>query len=309
MHTVGAVAAAPAVRIGHHDEGWLAWVGIVLAGVAGFVDAVGFLGLFRLYAAHMSGNTASAGAGLGRLDWATSLHAGVPILIFLVGVCLGALIKQEGVRRGLRSWFALTCGLEALLLAGLLALGNGPAASGDLLQNSAEYFALIVLPCLAMGIQSATFQRVGAIGVRTTFVTGILTGLGEELVATVYGLRERRPAIDHPDGIAASQGFFGGSMERAALFGGIWAAYLVGGVLAGIGLQLWQLSSLIVPVLALVGLSVVDMLHPLQPGRPADPDLPRRQPLQQAAESRVAIADAEALEGAVKHRQGRADDR
>jgi uncharacterized membrane protein YoaK (UPF0700 family) len=266
MRTVGAVVAAPGGRIVHLDEAWLAWVGLALAGVAGFVDAVGFLGLFRLYAAHMSGNTASAGADIGRLEWASATHGVFPILMFLIGVCLGAWVKQAGVRRGVRSWFALTCGLEALLLALLMVFSRGPAQGSDLVGNSAEYFILVALPCLAMGIQSATFQRVGSIGVRTTFVTGILTGLGEELVAAMYGIRDRRPMVDHGEGVAAGAALEG-TLERAALFGGIWAAYLVGGVLAGLGQQLWALGSLILPVLALAALAVVDLLHPIQPGR------------------------------------------
>src|ERR687886_85787 len=145
MRTVGAVAAVPAGRLnaGHSGPAWLAWVGLGLAVVAGFVDAIGFLGLFHLYAAHMSGNTASAGADLGRLDWPSAGHSILPIVVFLGGVCLGGLIKQAAIRKGLHSWFALTCGLEALLLALLMVFGGSPATSGDLVRNSPEYFVLI----------------------------------------------------------------------------------------------------------------------------------------------------------------------
>src|SRR5919205_1586345 len=99
MRSVGAVAATPTGRIGHPGNAWLAWVGVGLAMVAGFVDAIGYLGLFRLYAAHMTGNTASGGADLGRFEWGSALHSMFPIPIFLIGVCLGALMKQTGVRR------------------------------------------------------------------------------------------------------------------------------------------------------------------------------------------------------------------
>jgi uncharacterized membrane protein YoaK (UPF0700 family) len=267
MGTVGAVAARPAGRLGQLNQARLTWVAVALAAVAGSVDAVGFLALFRLYAAHMTGNTASAGADLGRLDWGAALHSLYPIVVFLLGVCLGALMKQVGIRRGLRSWFAFACGVEALLLAVLMVVGGDAASNGELVENSPAYFVLIVLPSLAMGIQSATFQRVGTIGVRTTFVTGILTGLGEELVAAVYGLRERRPTADHGEAVAASPALEG-TLERAALFTGIWFAYLVGGLLAGLGMQLWALGALILPVVGLVGLAVLDLLRPIQPGRP-----------------------------------------
>jgi uncharacterized membrane protein YoaK (UPF0700 family) len=268
MRTVGAVAAVPAGRLNAGPSGpaWSAWVGLGLAVVAGFVDAIGYLGLFRLYAAHMSGNTASAGADLGRLDWGSAVHSIFPIVIFLLGVCAGALMKQAGVRRGMRSWFALACIVEAVLLLVLMVFGGRPASNGDLADNSPAYFVLILLPCLAMGIQSATFQRVGTIGVRTTFVTGILTGLGEELVAALYNLRDRPPTTDHGEAVAGSPALEG-TLERAALFAGIWLAYLVGGVLAGVGQQLWALGALVLPVLGLLGLAAVDFVHPIQPGR------------------------------------------
>jgi hypothetical protein len=57
----------------------------------------------------------------------------------------------------MRSWFALACIVEASLLALLLVFGGSRTSSGELLENSPAYFLLIVLPCLAMGIQSATF--------------------------------------------------------------------------------------------------------------------------------------------------------
>jgi hypothetical protein len=58
-----------------------------------------------------------------------------------------------------------------------------------------------------------------------------------------------------------------GTVERAALFAGIWFAYLVGGVLAGVGQQLWALGAITLPVLGLLALALVDFVHPIQPGR------------------------------------------
>ncbi|HYY90065.1 MAG TPA: YoaK family protein [Chloroflexota bacterium] len=258
-----AVASLPVGRIGHFNEAWLTWVALTLSVIGGFVDAVGYLALFRLFTAHMSGNTAAAGADLARLEWSTALRSLIPIATFLLGVCLGAAIKQEGSRRGLRSWFAVSCGLECLLLTTLMTFGQGPADDGLLEQNSRAYVVLATLPCLAMGIQSASFQRVGSVGVRTTFITGILTGLGEELVSSVYaGRHEREPAGGAEVSLSAPNQ---ATLERALLFGGLWLAYLVGGLLAGVGLLLWRLGALILPVVALAGLAILDVVRPLQP--------------------------------------------
>jgi uncharacterized membrane protein YoaK (UPF0700 family) len=257
-----AVASLPVGRVRHLNQGWAFWVALTLAVIGGFVDAIGYLMLFHLFTAHMSGNTASAGADLGQLEWSNALRSFVPIALFLIGVCVGAFIKREGIRRGLQSWFAVTCALEGLLLVALIVFGEGKNEAA-LAQNSGQYVFLVALPCLAMGIQSASFQRVGSVGVRTTFVTGILTGLGEELVATIYHVRDRRQDSDTAE-ISVSAAMTG-TLERASLFGGLWFAYLVGGIVAGVALVLWQLESLILPVIALVVLAVVDFVRPTQP--------------------------------------------
>jgi hypothetical protein len=85
-------------------------------------------------------------------------------------------------------------------------------------------------------------------------------------VAAFYQLRDRRPTNDHGEAVAASPAL-AGTLERAALFGGVWFAYVVGGVLAGVGEQLWALGALVLPVLGLLALAALDLVRPIQPGR------------------------------------------
>jgi hypothetical protein len=59
------------------------WAALLLAWVAAFSDAIGFLVLQQLGASFMSGNSMSTGVALGRLDWASVLQRGLPILVFL----------------------------------------------------------------------------------------------------------------------------------------------------------------------------------------------------------------------------------
>jgi len=208
------------------------------------------------------GNTAAAGADLAQQEWSAAIHSSIPIGAFVVGVCVGAVVKQEGIRRGLDSWFAISCVIECLLLGALVAFGRA-WGQAELTQNSLAYVWLVALPCLAMGVQSASFQRVGSVGVRTTFVTGILTGFGEELVSSAYHRRRRGDGVAGADMSVSAPNR--ATLERAMLFGGLWLAYLVGGLLAGIGLLLWQLDALVVPALGLVVLAVLDVLRPTQP--------------------------------------------
>ena len=61
---------------------------VSLAAVGGYVDAVGFLTLFHVFTAHMSGNSVWFGSSLGLGDWRIGLHHLFPIPLFVVGVKL-----------------------------------------------------------------------------------------------------------------------------------------------------------------------------------------------------------------------------
>lgn len=73
---------------------------IALAGVAGFVDAVGFLTLGGLFTAHMSGNTARLGVVLGRGDLSAAIPIVAAVALFVVGVAIGAVASELAARRG-----------------------------------------------------------------------------------------------------------------------------------------------------------------------------------------------------------------
>src|SRR5579883_2472981 len=95
-----------------------------LAGIAGFVDAVGFLNLAHLFTTHMSGNSAAAGAYLGQGDWRSTLHRIIPVPVFVLGVIAGAFLTEQAVARHKRSVFWFPLALEAVLLALYLAAGD-----------------------------------------------------------------------------------------------------------------------------------------------------------------------------------------
>lgn len=50
-------------------------LGVLLTAVAGFVDAIGYIGLGGLFASFMSGASVSLGVGLGDGHWAPSTKA------------------------------------------------------------------------------------------------------------------------------------------------------------------------------------------------------------------------------------------
>src|SRR5260221_7441140 len=81
------------------------WAALLLAWVAAFSDAIGFLVLQQLGASFMSGNSMATGAALGRLDWASLLHRAGPILSFFLVNILAFFVLTGGRRWGIRVSF------------------------------------------------------------------------------------------------------------------------------------------------------------------------------------------------------------
>ncbi|PTT13181.1 YoaK family protein [Caulobacter sp. HMWF025] len=143
-----------------------------LSGVAGYVDAIGFLKLGGFFVSFMSGNSTRLGVGLATGHLEAALTALVLIALFVAGVVLGALVANragEGRR-------AMVMGLEALLLAtaaGLISLGHDPVG--------------VAAMVLAMGAENAVFQRNGDVGVGLTYMTGALVKAGQRIAAALTG--------------------------------------------------------------------------------------------------------------------------
>src|ERR1700683_1782871 len=100
-----------------------------LAVVGGGVDAIGFLVLFGLFTAQLSGNTDRFGVALGRGDLATALTYAVPLVVFFLGVVVGVAYltgRRDHRPRGLGALLAV----EAALLAVFMVAGTALGAAG-----------------------------------------------------------------------------------------------------------------------------------------------------------------------------------
>ncbi|WP_419255208.1 YoaK family protein [Caulobacter sp. ErkDOM-YI] len=144
----------------------------VLSGVAGYVDAIGFLKLGGFFVSFMSGNSTRLGVGLATGHFGAALTALALIALFVAGVVLGALVA----RRAGEDRRAMVMALEAVLLAcaaGLIMAGlDGPGVA-----------AMV----LAMGAENAVFQRNGDVGVGLTYMTGALVKAGQRIAAALTG--------------------------------------------------------------------------------------------------------------------------
>jgi uncharacterized membrane protein YoaK (UPF0700 family) len=110
-------------------------------------------------------------------------------------------------------------------------------------------YPLIVLPALAMGVQSAAVRRLGIPGVATTYITGTLTNLTQVAIARL------RPAVADAASNDDSSERETPSARGLVLPADMWLAYCVGAVIVGILAVRWSSGMLSVPV-AIVALVV-----------------------------------------------------
>jgi uncharacterized membrane protein YoaK (UPF0700 family) len=247
---------APTVRI-------KAGLAVLLTWVGGFVDGVGYLLLFDLFTSHQSGNSVVLGVSIGRQDWAEALRRGFAIPMFVSGLAGGAILHHVLSRRGTRSLLALPLALEAGLL-GLFLVCAVVALGNDALHAPAVYYPIAALPALAMGLQNTTLRKVGGVGLRTTFVSGVLASLAEEAVA--YGLWFRSAQRHHGwrrCSILLRLSPRQTSFQHMLLFGGLWLGFATGAVCGALAKLHWDVLGLLAPIGALLIVILFDLRQPL----------------------------------------------
>jgi uncharacterized membrane protein YoaK (UPF0700 family) len=212
-------------------------VPVLLAFVAGAVDACTFLALFGLFVAQLTGSFVTVGVELVRHGPAPLIQVLALPLFFVAGAVI-VLLAHSVPTRGL----ALPLAIETVLLAGFMGTGLAAAPFADAGTPSALLVGTLGL--LAMGVQSATV-RLMLPGVPSTNVMTINTSqlaidVAQWLIAAF------RPA-DRESRVAAGR--------RIATLAPIMAGFFAGSVLGAIGFThvgFWSLLPLIVllPVLA-----------------------------------------------------------
>lgn len=151
---------------------WLA-LAVVLAAIAGWVDAVGFLHFARLFLTFMSGNSTKPAVEIGKGEWSGVLAPVVAIAAFVFGSFLAALIAAS-----VGAWRPpVVLATEAALLILSLAL---PQAGEDTV-------AAFIPVAIAMGAQNVALRQVGDVTVGLTYITGTLVKLGQSLAGAVSG--------------------------------------------------------------------------------------------------------------------------
>ncbi len=206
---------------------------LLLAGLAGWVDAAGLGSSGGVFLSFMSGNTTDLAVSVTHRDWTRVGTIAAIVGLFVVGVAIGEIVEPRAGRRGQ----SVVLAIEAL------ALGFGAALHWPGLAVPAPYWPGVTVPALvalyplafAMGMQNATMHRAGGIGIGLTYVTGTLVQIGRSLAGAIGGE---------------------GDSRKLGEYAALWLSLAVGAGLGGLVLSLSTLGALCVAAAAAGSLAV-----------------------------------------------------
>jgi uncharacterized membrane protein YoaK (UPF0700 family) len=236
-------------------------VALSLTSVGGFVDAVGYIALFEVFTANMSGNSVHVGMYLGQRNWMELLRPLCAIVSYVVGMAVTRIAVEIAGRNGVRRIASFTLSAEALLLA-IFAHARPAMHLGQIVdQQSTAYFALVALLAFAMGVQTATLTHIGALTVYTTFVTGTLTKLTESFTRVLFWSYDhvRESGSSHIVRHALEQR----DVREASMLAATWTFYVIGAAMGTILKIHLELRALYVPVVILLLFIPVDLARPI----------------------------------------------
>ena len=192
---------------------------LLLAAVAGFLDAVGYLTLHEIFTAHLTGNASKLGIDLAR----GHLGAAAPLLavpgLFVLGVSAGTVLADRRQPR-------LALAAQAALVTVYMLYGSTVVHHGTVANRSVGFWILVPVATVSLGLQTAALTEVAGETTRTTYISGMLTRFAQLLVR-------------------------GGAVRRIALLGGLWVGYVAGATAGAALLDAISIWCLAVPLAAL----------------------------------------------------------
>jgi uncharacterized membrane protein YoaK (UPF0700 family) len=148
----------------------LPWAAL-LAGIAGYVDAICYLRLGGAFAANMTGNLVEVGLAVARGQWKLAIWCASLLVAFLLGILAARLVlrTQHSAR------------LSLLLEAAIIVV----AATG--------VFGIAAVPVLAaaMALQNEAVTH-GIVALNVGFITGDLQRVGERLIPAAEPAEPRK---------------------------------------------------------------------------------------------------------------------
>lgn len=211
--------------------------GAGLGFLAGYVDTLGFLALFGLFTAHVTGNFILIGAALADPDHSSVLLKFLAFPAFIVGVAVARLLIVGVQARGGAALRAALL-LELVLLGGFMAFGLAASPVGDAAGPLA--MAAGLLGAAGMGAHSATSRLLLGHLAPTSMMTGNVTQIVIDLVDLLRGAAEP------------------GLHARLAKFLLPLAAFATGCIAAAFAFRWFGFAALALPLAILIALMLSD---------------------------------------------------
>lgn len=226
---------------------------------AGFVDIVGFLTVYEVFTAHMTGTTVHMAEQLSRGELEKAAAGAVAVGAFLAGSISGRIIIELGARSEFRQVASIVLAIEAALIASVW-----PTASflrGYSSSNAAIWLPLGMLAA-AMGMQTAALTRIGPLTIHTTFVTGMLNRLAELMASVPFRRHDVRHAKDATER-AAHRRKLAGEQRESYFVSAIWLMYVAGAASGTAMAEFCKMKALYLPCVLLIAAIAIDQYHPL----------------------------------------------
>lgn len=220
--------------------------GTALGFLAGYVDTLGFLALFGLFTAHVTGNFILIGASLADPGRDSILLKLLAFPAFIAGVAIARVLIVLVEKRG-GTALRPALSLQLVLLLGFMGCGLAATPMGH--AAGPLGMAAGLLGAAAMGVHSATSRLLLGHLAPTSMMTGNVTQIVIDLVDAIRG-------ADDP-----------GLKARCAKF--IWplAAFAAGCIAAAFAFHRFGFAALVLPVLILLGVMVAEAPAPAAQGQ------------------------------------------
>jgi uncharacterized membrane protein YoaK (UPF0700 family) len=236
-------------------------VALLLTFAAGMVDIVGYINIYHLFTAHMTGTTVHLGNKLVTGDWAEVEKAAAVIGAFVVGSICGRMLIEAAAANGLRRVASILFATQGLLLAAFIWIGSGLLGGGSAISVAAAC-GLLALLSAAMGLQTAALTRIGPLTIHTTFVTGMINKFAQAVSKWLFwAYAEFRKGTNASELVRRSARH--SAVRDAQFMFGIWFCYMSGAVAGTWMNSRWRLAALYVPVAILVASIAIDQSKPL----------------------------------------------
>jgi len=151
------------------------WLMLALTFSTGVIDAVGYLGLDKVFTGNMTGNVLLMGM-------AFAGGADLPVVrpsLALVSFMLGAVLAGRMLRRGPEGWSSRVSVAVMVVAAGLTLLAVFTALVDVQVKDVLGSVTTSSMSA-AMGIQAATAKRLKVAEITTVVITSTITGLASE---------------------------------------------------------------------------------------------------------------------------------